>query len=364
MTSKNGEVNSLSVFFIKMFCFFQKYAIVRLVRGTIMKKVFLILFLLVFSSQSSAGFAEGEMAFNEQRYPQAFSEFYPLAETGDFRSQYYIGYLYLNGYGVTQDTKKAVSFLEKAVAQDYDMAEALMGFLYSEGIGVSKNKKKAITLYEKAAAKGNASAMVNLGVAYYSGDGVGKNVKKAVEYFSKVSPAQQPVVAKYLGDIYLNDKSMYDANKAMNYYIIAARAGDVGAYHALGYMTQNGIGTNRSIPDAMKFYLYAAAQGYAPSQYALGVIYANGEGTITQDKFKAYAWFTLAAEQQMPQAVQAKEALTAGMSLSERDKANRALIDIQQADMKQADSPIQAIETAEKIQDQPVKKTTVRRRRR
>lgn len=364
MTIKTERLQNLSVFFIKMFCFLKKYDIVPVVRGNVMKRLLLLLCLLTLSTHVTAGFTEGELAFNEQRYPQAFSEFLPLADAGDFRAQYYIGYLYLNGYGVTQNTKKAVSYLEKAVKQNYDMAEALMGFLYSEGVGVSKNKKKAIELYEKAAEQGNSSAMVNLGVAYYTGDGVGRNVKKAVDYFSKVSPTERPIVAKYLGDIYLNDKSMYDAAKSTNYYIIAAKAGDVGAFHALGYMTQNGIGTNRSISEAMKFYLYAAAQNYAPSQYALGVIYANGDTGIPRDIFKAYAWFSLAAEQQMPQAVQAKETLFSSMSLSERDKANRALIDIQQTDMKQTPSPIQAIESATKAQAEPVKKTTVRRRRR
>lgn len=329
-----------------------------------MKKSALFLILTCLATGAHAGYTEGETAFNEQRYNQAYAEFLPLADKGDFRSQYYIGYLYLNGYGIPQDTKKAVAYLEKSVDQNYDLAQALMGYLYNEGSIVRKNKRKAIDLYEKAAEQGNASALLNLGVAYYTGDGVEKNTKKALDYFSKVSPKEKPIVAKYIGDIYLNDKALADPNKAFVSYLTAAKAGDIGAYHVLGYMYQHGIGVNTNMQDALKFYLYAAAQNYAPSQYALGVIYANGDGGIPRDIYKAFAWLSLASEQDMPEALKAKQTLFDNMSLSDRDRANRAMIDIQQNDMKGAKSPIQDIVINQPVQQSRPAQGTVRRRRR
>lgn len=328
-----------------------------------MKKTLLFLAVSLFAIQVAAGYSEGETAFNEQRYTQAFTEFLPLAENGDFRSEYYVGYLYLNGYGVPRDTKRALEYLNKAINQNYDMAQSLMAFLYSQGDVVPKDKKKALALYEKAAGQGNASALLNLGVSYYTGDGVERDAKKALEYFGKVSTSEQPIVARYLGDIYLNNKELADPTKAFNYYLVAAKSDDLGAYHALGYMYQNGISTAISLPDAMKFYTYAAAQNHAPSQYALGVIYANGDG-VPRDKFKAYAWLSLAAEQQLKEAQKAKDTLSENMSLSERDKANRAMIDIQQNEMKTTVSPLKDVIVQKQSAAVETPRGTVRRRRR
>lgn len=329
-----------------------------------MKKTMAFLLTACLSLPVFAGYSEGEKAFNEQRWLQAYTEFLPLADEGDFRSQYYVGYLYLFGYGIPQDSEKALYYLNKSADQDYDVAEAQLAYLYANGTFVKKDKKHAMELYEKAAASGNASALLNLGVIYYIGDGVSKDINKAVEYFSKVSTTEKPIVAKYLGDIYLNESSISDPKKAYNYYMIAANAGNIGAYHVLGYMYQNGLYVNKNINDAIKFYTYAASKNYAPSQYALGVIYANGEG-VARDNFKAHAWFSLAADQDMEEAIKAKQKLEEKMSLSEREKASRAMIDVQQNDLKTAQAPLTKPTASTNTTPQKnAVRTTIRRRRR
>lgn len=328
-----------------------------------MKKI-LLLCLLTFSSLTAvAGYQEAENAFNEQRYTQAFAEFLPLAEEGDYRAQYYLGYLYLHGYGVQKDAKKAVSYLERSIKQNYDLAQSLMAYMYFEGDGVRQDKKRAISLYQQAAEQGNSSALLNLGVAYYKGDGVEKNMKRAMEYFSKVSPKDQPVVATYLGDIYLNNKEYADPIKAFEQYATAAKAGDVASYDVLARMYQNGLGTTTDIDTAIDFYKYAAARNYAPAQYNLGVIYANGDG-IPRDKFRAYAWFSLAADQKLEAAIKERDRLYNGMSLSERERANRVRIEVQNSDMKNLESPLKDINISQATQPKVQKKRKVVRRRR
>lgn len=306
-----------------------------------MKRLFLFFVVMGFSLSSHAGFVEGEEAFNDQRYTQAFNEFLPLAEAGDFRSEYYIGYLYLNGYGVAQNNKKALQYLQRAIDKNYDMAQSLMAYLYSEGKAVRKDKSKALSLYEQAANQGNASALLNLGVIYYTGDGVDKNSEKALEYFKKISLTEKPIVAKYLGDLYLNDPKLQSYPKAFYYYTLSAKSGDVSSFYALGEMNRKGLGMVENIDTALKYYRYAAAQNYAPAQYTLGVIYANGEG-VKRDPYEAYAWFSLAAEQKLKQAEEARDQLAEGMSLSDLDKARRQLIQIQQREIGKVESPLLA----------------------
>ncbi len=329
-----------------------------------MQKILAFLLMTCVSGTVLAGFVEGEKAFKEERWPLAYAEFSPLAASGDFRAQYYLGYLLLNGYGTVKDEKKAADYFSKAAEQEYDMAQAMMGYLHAEGIGIRKNKKKAIEFYEAAAAQGNGDALLNLGVMYYTGDSVSKDVKQAVDYFSKVSPAEKPVVAKYLGDIYLNETSLQDPKKAFDYYMIAAHAGDVEAYHALGKMYQDGAHVTKDIGEAIKFYSFAASKGFEPSLYALGVIYSNADG-VTRDVYTAHAYFSLAAAKDMKEAKKAKELLESDMSLSEREKASRAKIKVQQENLK---SPSAPLTEDKKVENAPTVskriRTTIRRRRR
>lgn len=330
-----------------------------------MKKVLLFLLITCCSSVVWANFNDGEKAFKEQRWVIAYTEFKPLAVEGDFRAQYYMGYLTLNGLGTLKNEKKAIEYFNQAAEQDSDMAQAMLGYLYAEGIGVKKNKKKSLDFYEKAAQKGNSDALLNLGVMYYTGDGVTKDVHKAVEYLSKVPTSDKSIAAKYLGDIYLNDAAVQNSQKAFEYYTIAARSGDIASYHILGYMFQNGSYVKQNINDAIKFYTYAASKGYAPSQYALGAIYANGED-ITRDVSKAHAYLTLAAAAGMPEAEKAKKQLEEGMSLSERNKASQAMITVQQEELHSVRTPIGNDETAQEMAEKKTvrKRTTIRRRRR
>ena len=305
-----------------------------------MKKISLLLLALTVSLPAFAGFVEGEQAFNEQRYSQALNEFLPLANEGDFRSQYYVAYLYINGYGVTQNAKEGLKYLQQAVDQNYDMAQALMAYLYAEGKIVPEDKEKAIELYQLAADQNNISANLNLGVMYYKGDSVPRNYQTALEYFQKVPLDQNPVVSRYLGDIYLNNASLRDYDKALKYYELSAKQKDLSAYFSLGEMYRKGLGVDQDMAQAITYYKYAASQNYSSAQYMLGIIYANGEG-VSKDVYKAYAWFHLAAEQNLTSAADAQQRLIKNMSLSDLDMARRQVVLIQQNEMGKVEAPLQ-----------------------
>lgn len=332
-----------------------------------MKKILALLIMLSFSTPVVCGFVEGEEAFNQQHYSQAFSEFLPLANQGDFRSQYYVGYLYLNGYGVTQDSKEAIRYLQKAVDQNYDMAQSLMAFLYSEGQVLPKDKKKALSLYQKASEQNNISANLNLGVMYYMGDGVERNYETALKYFQKVPIESKPIVSRYLGDIYLNNATLRDYDKAIAYYKISAQQGDLSSFFTLGEIYRKGLGTPVNMTEALKYYKYAASQNYSPAQYMLGIIYANGEG-VSRDTYKAYAWLTLAVDQKLLNAEKALNQLAKNMSLSDLDMARRQIVLIQQNEMGKVESPLlpttpsvsQAQQTDQS--QRPIRRRTLKRR--
>lgn len=303
-----------------------------------MRKFLSFLLAYVIATPAFCGFVEGETAFNQQHYSQAFSEFLPIANQGDFRSQYYVGYLYLNGLGIPQDTKEGLNYLQKAVDQNYDMAQSLMAFLYSEGQVVPKDMSKALSLYSSAAIQNNISANLNLGVMYYTGEGVEKNYAKALEYFKKVPVKAKPIVCRYMGDIYLNS-SLRDYDKAVENYRISASQGDLNSFFTLGEIYRKGQGVPKNTSEAFRFYEYAASRNYSPAQYMLGILYANGTG-VPRDIYKAYAWLSMAVEQKLLIAENALNQIAENMSLSDIDKAKREILVIQKNDIGKIEPPI------------------------
>ena len=328
-----------------------------------MKKILFLCTFLCSVLPAKADYESGVAFFEQQNYSSALTEFLPLANSGDFRSQYYVGYLYLNGLGVEQDAALGLKYLQKSLDQNCDMAQSLMGFLYEEGHVLPQDKKRAVELYYKASAQNNASANLNLGVMYYNGNYVDQDTSIALEYFKKVPLDEKPIVARYIGEIYLNSPEYRDYNSALQHYRYAAKEGDLDSFFALGEIYRKGTGVTRSVTNALPYYQYAASKGYAPAQYMLGVIYANGEG-VSRDVHKGYAWLSLAAEQHFVNAQSALDQLGKTMSLHDFDQARRQIFLIQENELGKLEMPpISVGSLTSDIAKQAAKSETRKRRR-
>ena len=77
----------------------------------------------------------GLKAYRRGDYAGAFRKFAPLAERGNVKAQYYIGYMYLNGEGVPADFKEAFKWLGRAAAAGNSKALFHLGFMYYAGLG-------------------------------------------------------------------------------------------------------------------------------------------------------------------------------------------------------------------------------------
>jgi len=77
-----------------------------------------------------ANITEGLKAYRRGDYGGAFRKFAPLAERGNVKAQYYIGYMYLKGEGIGTDYNKAFKWLSKAAAKGNSKALFHLGFMY------------------------------------------------------------------------------------------------------------------------------------------------------------------------------------------------------------------------------------------
>ena len=66
-----------------------------------------------------------------------------LAEQGNVWSQFYLGLMYYEGEGVTQDYAQAVEWFQRAANQGDVWSQFYLGVLYSNGYGVRQSKVTA-----------------------------------------------------------------------------------------------------------------------------------------------------------------------------------------------------------------------------
>ena len=153
-------------------------------------------------SLAYAGFDEAKEACRKGDYAQAYEEFKKLAEQGDARAQYTLGFMYAKGKGVPEDYAEAMKWYRKAAEQGDPNAQDALGWMYAEGKGVAKDYAEAMRWYRKAAEQGYARAQYTLGFMYANGEGVAKDDAEAVKWFRKAAEQGYARAQDALGFMY------------------------------------------------------------------------------------------------------------------------------------------------------------------
>lgn len=118
---------------------------------------------------------DGTVSFYHENYREAQQFLSKASEQGDASAQYYLGIMYLNGYGVPINYKEAVRLFTLSTEKNYASSQIALGVLFIQGIGVPQNFKRAAILFTQAAKQGNLDAQGILGWIYKYGVGVPEN---------------------------------------------------------------------------------------------------------------------------------------------------------------------------------------------
>jgi uncharacterized protein len=167
---------------------------------------------------------EGAKAYQKGDFFNAEKLLRPLADQGNPKAEYYMGFLYAQGNGVSQSMDKAIDWWKKAAAQNYAPAELNLGMVYESGQGgIEKNPQEAANWYRKAAALGDTQAETSLGDMYVTGRGVAKDPREAAKlYKAAVAKGYAPAFASF-GYLYETGAGVpKDPVKAHMYYNVAA----------------------------------------------------------------------------------------------------------------------------------------------
>ena len=115
-------------------------------------------------------------AAHRGEYSVAFKLTSPLAEKGDARAQFNIGYMYAKGWGVQKELAEAVKWYRKAAEEGLEIAQHYLGLAYINGEGVVPNDAEAAKWFKRAAEQGFSRSQYMLGAMYLDGRGVPKDV--------------------------------------------------------------------------------------------------------------------------------------------------------------------------------------------
>ena len=104
------------------------------------------------------------------------------AEQGNSWAEFKLGELYEDGLaGLPQDNEEAYRWYRSSAEKGYGEAEFKVGYFLMNGLGIAENQREAVSWYEKAIAQDQVMAYNNLGAAYDSGTGVKHDPKKAAD---------------------------------------------------------------------------------------------------------------------------------------------------------------------------------------
>ena len=280
-------------------------------------------------------------------YATALAEFTSLVEGRHIESQFYLGVMYDNGWGVPQDDAEAAKWYRRVAEarhSEVGHAEAQfnLGLMYEEGRNVPQDGIFAYVWYYLAADKGHekaskrrdmmasrmtpvqfTEAQYNLGKLYANGKGVPRDFPEALKWYSRAAEAGDVNLQYRLGQRYERGRGTpQDDAEALKWYRLAAESGHVLAQIKIRKMYERGDGAPQDDAEALKWHRRAAEMGDAESQSALGRKYEKGDG-VPQDYLLAYMWYDVAATRGYEWAEDDRNDVARSMSSEEIAEAKR-----------------------------------------
>jgi TPR repeat protein len=86
----------------------------------------------------------------------------PLAEEGDLKAQFFLGFMHDMGFGYPENDKKTFKCYKLTAEQGDSRGQLFTGLMYDFGHGVPKDYQKAVKWYQLALEQGYKQAKINI----------------------------------------------------------------------------------------------------------------------------------------------------------------------------------------------------------
>lgn len=229
--------------------------------------------------------------------------------------QYCLGLSYQFALNRKRDSARAVTWLQRAAAQNFAPAQAVLGYMLEQGIGTAKNPAEAAQWYRRSAEQNDPDGLMNLGRAYEHGIGLARDPGQARTYYERAAsmgsaPAREaleglgspPPARTAAQDEFARGAALYkskDYAGAARIFRALADQGYAPAQLQIGSQYSRGEGVPRDDRLAAQWYRKAAEQGYAIAQNNLAESYEQGRG-VPEDWAESLGWAKRSADQGSP----------------------------------------------------------------
>ncbi|XP_066092745.1 protein sel-1 homolog 2 isoform X2 [Saccopteryx bilineata] len=270
--------------------------------------------------------------FGMQNVTAAIQLYESLAKEGSYKAQNALGFLSSYGIGMEYNQAKALIYYTFGSIGGSMMSQMILGYRYLSGINVLQNCEVALYHYKKVAdyiaeklekSDGIPVEKVRLTerpenlssnseildwdiYQYYKflaerGD---VQIQKALYYFLKAAKAGSANAMAFIGKMYLegNDAAPQNNATAFKYFSMAANKGNAIGLHGLGLLYFYGKGVPVNYTEALKYFQKAAEKGWPNAQFQLGFMYYSGSG-VWKDYKLAFKYFYLASQSGQPLAI-------------------------------------------------------------
>jgi len=228
---------------------------------------------------------------------KAFQWCQAAAKQGLPWAQANLGWMFESGEGVAQNSEQAAACYRQAAEAGLSNAMNWYGQMLEVGKGVEENPSEAFFWYRNAAEQGDADGQYNVGLCYQFGKGVEKSEGEALHWYGKAGD-QKHVDALYnLGWLYNMGRGVsQDKDRAQELFSQAGNKGQADEWvnKAIDYDQGRG-GIAKDLTKANDWYLKAAKEGNVMAMFSLGVNHEYGRGTEKNWKI-ARQWYKQAAQ--------------------------------------------------------------------
>ncbi len=225
------------------------------------------------------------------------------AELGHVDARARMANYYRRGFGVKQDYVLARYWAALAAQEKAPRGMYELGVLYFDGLGQKQDRKTGFELVRAAADKGYAEAQVRAGIVLENGIGTEVDGKAALRYFQLAAEQDDSWGMARLGRAYYLGKIVKeDLSMARAWSTRAAQQGSAMGAHYLAELLFDGAGGERDVGRAITIW-EANAQYFAHSAFQLATVYHFGKQGIPVDAEKAVRYYQIAAEDDVPVAI-------------------------------------------------------------
>lgn len=202
--------------------------------------------------------------------------------------EYYLGRMYLYGYGVLRSNTLANQSFKRAAEKGSASAQLLLAKIE---LFQNHNPEQALIWFKKAAKANNLSAQLYCAGAYLYGVGTTKNSDLAREFSIAAAKGNNPIAQQSLAADFLTGKQPSTRKMGLTWLTKAADARDPEAQIMLADLYLKGDLVEKNTGQAEQLLDEAVAQEYVPAYYKMGRFFYN-QG----ERKDAQTWYQKAAE--------------------------------------------------------------------